>query len=127
MPAPSNLIQKWAAEHDISVAGGVSPERLSLTIDRVRVHLVALRSREILVEARVIDLPEAGVQRDKLLERVMTSATARMRDSAMTLTVDANAVSIWLQTRVGIEAFTDQLDQAIAKLVSEVEMWRGVL
>ena len=127
MTATANLIQKWAAENSISVPGGVSPERLSLTIDRVRVHLVALRSREILVEARVMDLPEADSQRDKLLERVMRNATARMRDSAMTLTVDADAVSIWLQTRVGIEAFTDQLDQAIAKLVSEVEMWRGVL
>ena len=122
-----SLIRRWAHERQISPPGGVAADRLSLTIDRVRVHLVALRADETLVEARVADLPRQPTDRNRMLERVMPMATGRMIECPASLVVDAEASTLKLQLRVSSSASTDALDQAVTSVVNEVELWRGLL
>ncbi len=123
----SALIQQWAAANGLKLPPAAPPGQLSLTIDRVRVHLVTFRGGDILVEARVRDLPSAPVERDALLQKALALSTARMAEVAAGPVVDPTASFLKLQARVPAQSSTEELDKAVSVIVNEVEFWRGVL
>ncbi|MFZ9506147.1 MAG: CesT family type III secretion system chaperone [Burkholderiaceae bacterium] len=123
----SALIQQWAAANGLELPPTAPPDQLSLTIDRVRVHLVTFRSGEILVEARVRDLPSGPVEQDALLRKALALSTARMAEVAAGPVIDPACSLLKLQARVPPQSSTEELDKAVSVIVNEVEFWRGVL
>ena len=122
-----NLMQQWAIANNIPLTDELRAGRLSLTIDRVRIHLLTLRSGEILVEARVRDLPSASIEQNQLLQKALALSTARMSEVAVSPVVDEAATLLKLQTRLAPLATADELDKTVSMVVNEVEFWRGVL
>lgn len=122
-----NLMQQWAIANNIPLTDELRAGRLSLTIDRVRIHLLTLRSGEILVEARVRDLPSASIEQNQLLQKALALSTARMSEVAVSPVVDEAATLLKLQTRLSPLATADELDKTVSMVVNEVEFWRGVL
>jgi hypothetical protein len=122
-----NLMQQWAIANNIPLSDELRAGRLSLTIDRVRIHLLTLRSGEILVEARVRDLPSASIEQNQLLQKALALSTARMSEVAVSPVVDEAATLLKLQTRLAPLATADELDKTVSMVVNEVEFWRGVL
>ncbi|NBS63073.1 MAG: hypothetical protein EBT33_01830 [Betaproteobacteria bacterium] len=123
----SAMIQQWAAANGLKLPPTAPPDQLSLTIDRVRVHLVTFRSGEILVEARVRDLPSAPAEQAALLRKALALSTARMAEVAAGPVVDPACSFLKLQARVPAQSGTEELDKAVSVIVNEVEFWRGVL
>jgi hypothetical protein len=122
-----SLIDQWAGEQGLQLdtMGGRRP--VALTVDSVRVHLRELPQSNILVHARVIDIPRDNSGRDNALRQAMSVATGRMRQSSAILAADPDGASLWLQLTVPGDSTTDQLGQAVEHLVNEVENWRGWL
>lgn len=120
-------MQQWAIANNIPLTDELRAGRLSLTIDRVRIHLLTLRSGEILVEARVRDLPSASIEQNQLLQKALALSTARMSEVAVSPVVDEAATLLKLQTRLAPLATADELDKTVSMVVNEVEFWRGVL
>ncbi len=125
--AAQNLMQQWAIANNIPQSEDLSAGRLSITIDRVRVHLLTLRSSEILVEARVRDLPSAPIEQNQLLQKALALSTARMSEVPVSPVVDEAATLLKLQARVSPLATADELDKTVSMVVNEVEFWRGML
>lgn len=123
----SALIQQWAAANGLKLPPNTAPGQLSLTIDRVRVHLVPFHDGAILVEARVRDLPSAPAERAALLQKALTISTARMAEAAAGPVVDPACSVLKLQSCVQAQSSTEELDKAVSVIVNEVEFWRGVL
>ena len=123
----SALIQQWAAANGLKLPPNTAPGQLSLTIDRVRVHLVPFQDGAILVEARVRDLPSAPAERAALLQKALTISTARMAEAAAGPVVDPACSVLKLQSCVQAQSSTEELDKAVSVIVNEVEFWRGVL
>ena len=121
------LIGRWAADNGLPPPSPTSAGQLSVTIDRVRVHLVTLRAGEVLVEARVRDLPAALAERSQMLQKALELSTARMSESAASPVVDAGASYLKLQVRISAQSTSDEFDKALSMIVNEVELWRGFL
>lgn len=124
----TTLIEHWAERQgipaDAYAAGGT---RLAVTFDTVRVHLVDLRGRAVLVEARIADLPVAPAARATVIEKALKVAAARLRASAVSLTTDDADSALWLQRRIPADAGPELLTSAVEDLVNEVELWRKVI
>lgn len=125
--ALQGLIHQWAATHGLQTGLQGGAGNLSVTIDRVRVHLVTSRSSEIVVEARVRDLPLAPDERSRLLRKALELSTARMTTSAAGPAVDPTGSTLKLQTRVSANSTIDEFDRAVSMIVGEVELWRELL
>ncbi len=125
--AGHNLIQQWAIANNLPLSDELKAGRLSVTIDRVRVHLLTLRTGEILVEARVRDLPSASIEQDQLLHKALALSTARMSEAFASPVVDSTATVLKLQTRVAPNASGDDLEKSVSMIVNEVELWRGMI
>ncbi len=126
----NDLIQRWALAQNLVSADAAARQnsgRLAVTVDTVRVHLVEISAGRVLVEARVTDVPLAEREKTELLDRVLKAATARMRHSGITLTVDAAESAFWLQSTVQADAELKTLTQAVEQLTQEVELWRKAL
>lgn len=123
----SALIQQWAAANGLKLPPAATPSQLSLTIDRVRVHLVPFQSGLILVEARVRDVPSAPAEREALLQKALAISTGRMAEAAAGPVVDPACSVLKLQSCVQAQSSTEELDKAVSVIVNEVEFWRGVL
>lgn len=125
--APQSLVDQWASANGLASLASGSSGQLSVTIDRVRVHLVTFRSGEVLVEARVRDLPAALAECSQLLQKALELSTARMSESAAGPAVDPAVSYLKLQTRINARSTPDDVDKAVSMIVSEVELWRGFL
>ena len=126
----NDLISRWAVAQNLMTAeqaAGQSIERFAVSVDSVRVHLVEISAGRVLVEARVLDMPLPEREKSELLERMMKAATARMRLTGITLSVDANEAAFWLQSSVQADADIEYVSQAVAQLTQEVELWRKAL
>ena len=126
----NDLIQRWALAQNLvsaDAAARQNSDRLAVTVDTVRVHLVEISAGRVLVEARVTDVPLAEREKTELLDRVLKAATARMRHSGITLAVDAAESAFWLQSTVQADAELKKLTQAVEQLTQEVELWRKAL
>jgi hypothetical protein len=126
----NDLIKRWALAQNLinsDAIVGQGMERFALSVDTVRVHLVEISAGRVLVEARVLDVPLAEREKSDLLERMMKAATARMRFSGMTLSVDAADSAFWLQSSVQADADIKTLSQVVEQLTQEVELWRKAL
>ena len=126
----NDLIQRWALAQNLVSADASArqnSDRLAVTVDTVRVHLVEISAGRVLVEARVTDVPLAEREKTELLDRVLKAATARMRHSGITLAVDAAESAFWLQSTVQADAELKKLTQAVEQLTQEVELWRKAL
>jgi hypothetical protein len=128
----NQLIQRWAVvqnllDADSNAATGKSLDRLAVTVDTVRVHLIEISAGRVLVEARVTDVLLAEREKAELLERMLKAATARMRHSGITLAVDAAESAFWLQSTVQADAELKTLTSVVEQLTHEVELWRKAL
>ena len=126
----NQLITRWAqAQNRGLISGGDVPslDRLAITIDKVRVHLLEISAGRVLVEARVTDLVSAEREKSELLDRMLKTSTARMRAHGMTLAVDSEGSAFWLQATVQADAEIKKLTEVIEKLTTEVELWRAIL
>ena len=122
-----SLIDLWATEQGLTLDTQGGRRQVALTVDRVRVQLRELPQNNILVHARVIDIPSDLSGRDNCLSRALSVSTARMRSSSAVLAADGDGASLWLQIAVPLDAGTADLGRAVEHLVNEVEIWRGVL
>jgi Tir chaperone protein (CesT) family len=134
MSAPSRqgLIPQWIQSLNLPlpVDGTGQPQdqgRWSVTFDQVRVHLLALHDDQVLLQARIIDVPSIASESEKLLTRALQTASARMRETDVGLCADPDGSALWLQVRLPKRSATHQLHQAVQRLVQEVELWRRVL
>ncbi len=126
----NDLISHWAVAQNLMTAeqaAGQNIDRLAVSVDTVRVHLVEISAGRVLLEARVLDMPLAEREKTEMLERMMKAATARMRLTGITLSVDANESAFWLQSSVQADAEIERVSQAVAQLTQEVELWRKAL
>lgn len=119
-----NMIERWA-EH-MALGPLDNNRRLALTLDQVRVHLLELHPGQVIVQARLCDLPLHGNQRERAIERAGQIALARLQASASVLTVDEDQSAFWLQRRVPATDL-DTLDKAVEALVNDIELWRAAL
>jgi hypothetical protein len=119
-----NLIERWAEYMELGPLS--NNRRLALTLDRVRVHLLEIHPGQVIVQARLCDLPLQTTQRERTIERAGQSALARLQTSASVLTVDEDQSAFWLQQRVqGSDLQT--LERAVEGLVNDIELWRAAL
>ena len=126
----NDLIKRWALAQNlvtVEVADNQNMSRFALTVDKVRVHLIEISAGRVLLEARVLDMPLAEREKSDLLERLMKAATARMRESGITLTVDAAESAYWLQSTVQADAELQTVSNVVEQLTQEVELWRKAL
>ena len=126
----NDLIKRWALAQNlvtVEVADSQNISRFALTVDAVRVHLIEISAGRVLLEARVLDMPLAEREKSDLLERLMKAATARMRQSGITLTVDAAESAYWLQSTVQADAELQKMSNVVEQLTQEVELWRKAL
>lgn len=126
----NDLISRWAVAQNLMTveqASVQSVERFAVSVDTVRVHLIEISAGRVLLEARILDMPLAEREKTEMLERMMKAATARMRWSGITLSVDANEAAFWLQYSVQADAEIEHVSQAVAQLTQEVELWRKAL
>ena len=128
----NELIKRWAFSQNLlgassDLATAKSLDRLAVTVDTVRVHLIEISAGRVLVEARVTDVLLAEREKAELLERMLNVATARMRHSGITLTIDAADSAFWLQSTVQADAELKTLTAVVEQLTHEVELWRKAL
>jgi hypothetical protein len=81
---------------------------------------------QVVVEAPLEALPEAGFEREQLLRRTMERALGRLLDHPEIVALDAAADRLVLHRRLDI----DQLDyaaveEALGAFLDRVEAWRG--
>jgi hypothetical protein len=120
-----NLIERWAQAQDL---GPVSNNRrFAVTIDQVRIHLLELHPGQVVLEARIADVPTAPAVHERTLERAMQIALARARESRSHLMVDDDQAAFWLQRCIRPGAGLEELDQDIGELVNDIELWRSAL
>lgn len=122
-----SLIDLWAAEHDLPLDTRGARRQVAWTIDRVRVHMREQATGEVLVFARVADLPTDERARGDVLWRAMSVSAVRMRHSTAVLATDEEAVALTLQVLLPSESDLIAMDGAVEHLVNEVETWRAVL
>lgn len=120
-----NLIERWAQAQDL---GPVNNNRkFAVTFDQVRVHLLEIHPGQVILQARVCDIPGPVAQREQTIERAMRIALAQARTSSSNLSVDEEQSAFWLQRRVGSGADLQDLDQAVECLINDIELWRTAL
>jgi hypothetical protein len=101
--------------------------RWVIAFDQVRVHLMELNEKLILLQARVMDIPNQGNASEKLLTRAMQTSCARLNTSPTGLCVDADGAALWLQVQLPTDSSLNQMTQAVQGLINEVELWRHAL
>ncbi len=120
-----NLIERWASSQDL---GPVANNRkFAVNLDQVRVHLLELHAGQVVLEARICDVPTTPNEREKIIARAMQIGLARARTSASHLVVDSDQSAFWLQRRAKPGADTPDLDQEVEHLVNDIELWRTAL
>lgn len=119
-----NLIERWAQQMDLGPVA--NNRRLATNLDQVRLHLLEIHPGQVVVQARICDLPVAPTQRGRTIERALQIALARARDSASQLMLDEDQAAFWLQRRVQGDRL-DELDRAVEGLVNDIELWRATL
>jgi hypothetical protein len=131
-PSRQGLIQQWLQSQNLELTQeGASQAhanaRWTIAFDQVRVHLMELNSQHVLVQARVTDIPSQANESEKLLIRAMQTASARMNMTDVGLSADADGTALWLQVQVPTHSPVHHLNQAVQRLVNEVELWRHAL
>lgn len=127
-PSRQGLIPQWIQSLNLPDADQpLGQDRWSVTFDQVRVHLMALHDDQVLLQARITDVPSSPSESEKLLTRALQTASARMRETDVGLCADEDGSALWLQVRLPARSATHQLNQAVERVVQEVELWRRVL
>ncbi|MEN9774551.1 MAG: hypothetical protein RL322_1621 [Pseudomonadota bacterium] len=127
MSSPVQLINDWIRHNALPVSLPWAGPRASITFDSVRVHLTILGSGQILIEARICDLPALGGDRERTVFRLTQIALARMRDNPAALSIDEDGAACWLQRRMAGTIQRHELDEGVESLINEVERWRAAL
>ena len=127
MNPATTLIESWAHTMDCHPGAPLREPKLSVSFDRVRVHLSELPNHMLLVESRVCDLPPTPTEQDRVVTRLLGLSLARMQSNRASLCVDSDRNALWLQRRLKNESTTDQLNEAVEALVNEVDLWRGLI
>ena len=122
-----DLINAWAGSRGLSGRITVPGTALSFAMGEVRVTLRELSRNNILIRARVIDIPRDATAQDNRVRKAMEVALGRVRESACVLAVDAECGALWLQRRADAAASIHELGTMIDELVSEVDLWREIL
>lgn len=122
-----SLIDLWTAEHELPLDTRGARRQVSLTVDKVRLHLRELPSSDVLAFARVVDIPQDHRARDDVLSRAMKLATARMRGNRAVLATDEDAANLTLQVLVPAGSDVQAMDRAVEHLANEVDTWRALL
>ncbi|MEK0416857.1 MAG: hypothetical protein RI949_863 [Pseudomonadota bacterium] len=122
-----SLIGEWAQDAGLELQVQGPSRQLSVTVDRVRVHLLELPSKGILIESRIMDLPLNPLDRDRMVRRAMGFSVGRLRDSSAALVADAQASCLMLQRQLIDPSSARQVGTAIEQLVNEVDLWRAAL
>lgn len=100
---------------------------LLLTIDGIyRIRLRAVGQGIIVVSSRLCPLPEPGLARDQMLERLGTLACGTMQRSAATCVVDEQERAVWLQ-QTAHSISTQDIDDLVGEFVNELAFWVGVV
>ena len=120
-----NLIEQWAQSMDLGPV--TNNRRFAVTFDQVRLHLLEMHPGQVVLEARICDLPSVPNQRERAIERVMKIALARARASASHLMLDEEQSAFWLQRRVQAGAQVQDLDKAVESMVNDIDLWRQAL
>lgn len=120
-----NAIERWAQHMGLPAPD--QPSQLALTVDAARVHLRSIQAGQLMVEARVCDLPETPAVRSRLVERALQLSLARARKSLCHPAVDEDQSALWLQQRIEAPDDLQAVDQAVESLVNEIELWRQAL
>jgi hypothetical protein len=121
------LISDWARSAGIDLGLVGAARHVTVTFDRVRLHLLELPGRGTLLESRIADLPMSPSERDRMVQSAMSGATGRMRDSPVVLCVNEESSALMLQLRVPLGADVQIFGAAVEKMVNEVDLWRAIL
>lgn len=109
-----------------STLGAEAPftdKRLSMTVDDTyRLQLLERKDGRILMRARLKALPEAGRQRDDLLEECARLTCGRMLKAGVTCAVDSLERALWLQQLCSVSSAQD-LDEQVGAFVNELTFW----
>jgi hypothetical protein len=124
----ATLIKRWAAARGLEVDHGPAGSRVTMHIDgKYRVHLGEAPNRKLSLESRIRGLPADRLERERLVERAMQVAVARMRTDGAILTVDALDARLLLQAEVPADADERDLDEALERFVNSLAAWRQVV
>lgn len=127
MSGPAASVDAWLRANGYAATRDPGSSRVSISFDSVRTHFHVLPGNNLLLEARLCDLPSSMSERDRVVERAMTISAGRMRDNPASLACDEELAALWLQRRLPGSITTEKLDEAVEHLVNEVEMWRLLL
>jgi hypothetical protein len=127
MSSTPNLIESWAQSHGIALDEGAVRNRVAVTFDRVRVHLIDLGGQGLLAEARLLLLPTAQGERDRVIERALGLAAGRLLQTPVRLCAQEPGDALWLQHDLPESSDLVEIDLAVGCLVDEIELLRGLL
>lgn len=99
--------------------------RVTLVFEkRYRVHFVEATDGRVLIESRIIDLPEKGVRRDSVLMEVGKLAWVSASRHEACCAVDENDYAVWLQMLCAPDDKTKEFARKVDVFVDLLAFWR---
>lgn len=124
-PGTLQLLGRYAQSTNATPPTASTP--LLLTIDGTyRIRLRAVGESRMVVSSRLCPLPEPGLARDHMLERLGALACGTMQRSAAACVVDEQEQAVWLQ-QTAQPVSTQDIDDLVGEFVNELAFWVGVV
>lgn len=112
-------VQSFMARRGIAATALRSDGRLTLLIDRHRVHLFPVANGRLVVMAKVMNLPGSGVanrEAEAAIERLLNLSAGTLKLYAATLCVEKGTESVKLQQQLDAKiraiAYADVVDRS---------------
>ncbi len=99
-----------------------------ITCDRsFRIYCCPAPRGDLFFESRLLQLPEASMDAEDILERCLLASWLRMGTHADVPVVSEDGAYILLQQRLPSDATVDEVEQSLECFVNSIADWRRVL
>ena len=120
------LIQRYVQRHQLTDALRADGRATVVIDERFRVHLAPAPQGWLALQARVLDLPPAGRDRDALLVEMGEFAAGMRACHASTLSDDPREEALGLQQLIRPDASDLDVDEAVGQFANALSFWQAV-
>ena len=100
---------------------------IPLSIDnRYRIYCRPAAHGDLVLEARLIDLPMQASDVDALIRECLLASWVRMHEHADVPVLSENETSIFLEQRISADASIDEFEAALEKFTNSIADWRRI-
>ena len=100
---------------------------IPLSIDnRYRIYCRPASHGDLVLEARLIDLPMQASDVDALIRECLLASWVRMHEHADVPVLSENETSIFLEQRIPADASIDEFEAALEKFTNSIADWRRI-